>query len=63
MEPKAFVATATMVIVAIVSLFTSIILSHVTKWDAFMMNASKTLILQNLLEWLETAAPDVDSQK
>jgi hypothetical protein len=31
MEPKAFVATATMVIVAIVSLFTSIILTHATK--------------------------------
>ena len=28
-----------------------------------MMNANKTLILQNLLEWLETAAPDVVSQK
>ena len=63
MEQKAFVATATAVAIAIVSFITSIILSHVTKWDAFMMNASKTLILQNLLEWLETAAPDVDSQK
>ena len=31
MEQKAFVATATMVIVAIVSLFTSIILTHATK--------------------------------
>ena len=31
MEPKAFVATATMVIVAIVSLFTSIILTHATE--------------------------------
>ena len=63
MEQKAFVATATAVAIAIVSFITSIILSHVTKWDAFKMNASKTLILQNLLGRLETAAPDVVSQK
>ena len=63
MEQKAFVATATAVAIAIVSFITSIILSHVTKWDAFMMNANKTLILQNLLGRLETADPDVVSPK